>query len=98
MNLYLYKLTPPRPSFLIDMTAEEAATMEQHFAYWAGLVESGQVVVYGPVDDPAGAYGIGVVEAESLDAVRAIAAEDPAVRTGLGTSDVFEMPGGVLGR
>jgi uncharacterized protein YciI len=92
MGHYLYKLTPPRPTFAEDMTPSEASAMEEHFGYWQQLIESGTVVVYGPVADPAGTYGIAVVDAPDEAHVREIGRSDPAVIRGVGTFEVFAMP------
>jgi uncharacterized protein len=39
MPHFLYKLIPPRPTFPADLTEEEGAIMQEHFGYWAGLIE-----------------------------------------------------------
>jgi len=96
MDYYLYKLTPPRPTFADDMTPIEASAMEAHFAYWQELVEAGSVVAYGPVADPAGTYGIAIVAADDEDQVLAVGRTDPAVVRGVGTFDVFVMPAAVV--
>ncbi len=49
----------------MDMSADERATMIEHFSYWSVLTEQGRVLAFGPVGDPGGAYGIGIVLAES---------------------------------
>jgi uncharacterized protein len=64
MNYFLYRLIPPRPSFARDMTEAEATIMQEHFAYWLGLLEQRKVVVVGPVLDPKGTYGIALLEVE----------------------------------
>ena len=89
---FVYKLLPPRPTFPADMSAEESAIMHQHAGYWGRLLTEGQVVVFGPVADPAGVWGLVVVEAASVDDVRALGAEDPAVKSGMTTFDVYAMP------
>jgi len=96
MGHYLYKLIPPRRTFMADMTADEAAIMEQHFAYWAGLLEGGAVVVYGPVNDPAGGYGLAILEAANEQVARNIGDADPAVANHLGSFQVFEMPATIV--
>lgn len=96
MSHYLYKLTPPRPTFAEDMTPTEAAAMEEHFAYWQDLLQGGSVVVYGPVDDPAGTYGIAIVDAPDAAQVETIGRSDPAVIHGVGTFQVFAMPASVV--
>jgi uncharacterized protein len=79
MNYFVYKLIPPRPTFDEDMS-EAAETMGQHFGYWQGVIDRGQVVVYGPVSDPSGVWGLAVLEVESEDEARALATADPAPR------------------
>jgi uncharacterized protein len=64
MNYFLYRLIPPRPSFARDMTEAEATIMQEHFAYWLGLLEQRKVVVVGPVLDPKGTYGMALLEVE----------------------------------
>ena len=65
--------------------------MAEHFAYWERFEQRGQVVVLGPVLDPAGTWGLGIIEGETDDAVRAIALEDPAVKSGMSTFEVLAM-------
>jgi uncharacterized protein len=96
VNRFLYKLIPPRPTFAADMSVAEAAVMEEHAGYWAGLLEEGVIVAFGPVLDPAGTWGLAVVEAETDEDVRRLAADDPAVTSGLATFDVFAMPGAIV--
>ncbi len=96
MVCFLYKLIPPRPTFLADMTPDEASIMQEHFAYWSGLIEAGNVIVYGPVADPAGAYGIAVVEAHDRADVQRVGEADPAVSRGLGTFEIYDMPDAVV--
>jgi hypothetical protein len=86
---YLYKLTPPRPSFAFDMSEAEGAIMNRHFAYWQSLFTQGRVVAYGPVLDPKGLYGIGLIEAENEAMALGVAAADPAIVANAGFG--FEM-------
>jgi uncharacterized protein YciI len=93
MPHFLCKLVPPRPTFLADMSAEEALTMRRHREYWTPRVESGVVVAMGPVADPAGAYGIAIIEARSEAALEAMLESDPAILSKTGFSyEVFGMP------
>jgi uncharacterized protein len=64
MNYFFYRLIPPRPSFARDTTEAEATIMQEHFAYWLGLLEQRKVVVVGPFLDPKGTYGIALLEVE----------------------------------
>ncbi len=45
------------------------------------MVDSGQMVIFGPVPRWEGIRGLGVVEAEDEDELRAFAAGDPVVET-----------------
>jgi uncharacterized protein YciI len=76
---FVFRLQAPRPNFALDMTAEEREIMTRHGAYWQPLIDSGQMVIFGPVLDETGSWGLGVVEADDEDALRAFAAGDPAV-------------------
>jgi hypothetical protein len=90
---FVYKLVPPRPTFPADMTEAEGAIMEEHFGYWAALIDGRQAVAYGPVMDPAGTYGIAVVEVEDESNARRIAESDPAIRSDAGFGfDLHPMP------
>jgi hypothetical protein len=97
MPIYLYRLVPPRPAFPSDMTPAEAGAMERHFAYWGEQISRGAVVVFGPVADPAGTYGIAVMNVPSQSEARDICANDPAVTAKLGfTFGLYEMPNAVI--
>jgi uncharacterized membrane protein/uncharacterized protein YciI len=90
-NHFVYKLVPPRPTFAGDMSDPEKAVMGEHAAYWTKLFEGGRAVVFGAVLEPSGVWGLAVVEASSVDEVRAIAEDDPAVKTGTCTFDIGAM-------
>ena len=66
------------------MTADERAMMMEHAAYWTGKLQAGKAIVFGPVGDPTGVWGLGVVRAADEAEVRAFEVEDPAVRSGRG--------------
>ncbi|WP_410812883.1 YciI family protein [Micromonospora sp. 067-2] len=93
---FALKLVPPRPSFASDMTDAERAIMTQHVTYWRRLLDQGVAVVFGPIIDPSGPYGLGIIEAASLEEVHRMEAEDPAIATGLCAYQVFAMPGAVV--
>jgi uncharacterized protein YciI len=80
MPHYFLKLNPSRPTFAQDMTDEERGIMQQHVGYWAELMNKGIVIVFGPVFDPAGAYGMGVVEVENEEQLRELTGNDPAAK------------------
>ena len=94
---FVYRLFPPRPTFASDMSDGETAVMGEHAAYWTKHFEDGRVVVFGAVLEPSGVWGLSVVEADTLDEVRALAEDDPAVRTGTCTFEIGSMlPGTVV--
>jgi uncharacterized protein len=95
---FLYKLIPPRPTFDRDMSEAEAAIMGQHVAYWEEHTERGTAIVFGPVADPEGTWGLAVVDAESEEDVRALGLGDPAVTSQLARFEVCAIPGAIVGR
>jgi len=78
---FVFRLVPPRADFPFTMSDAEAATMADHVGYWAELAAKGSAVAFGPVADPAGVYGIGIVLAGDLSAAEAIRDGDPANRS-----------------
>jgi uncharacterized protein YciI len=78
---FVFRLIPPRAGFVSDMSPEERATMTEHVGYWSALAEQGKVLAYGPVNDPAGPYGIGIIVVEDLAEAEALRDRDPAVRS-----------------
>jgi uncharacterized protein len=96
MTTFVFRLQAPRPTFALDMSDEERAIMARHAEHWRPLVESGQMVVFGPVLDDTGSWGLGVVEAYDEEELRAFAAEDPVVTTGTGTMEVGKMLAGYV--
>lgn len=67
-----------------DMTEAEAAIMREHVAYWKSMLERGQAVAYGPVDDPQGGYGIGIIAVDNEADIGALRANDPTIRSNRG--------------
>ena len=97
MATFLYRLSPPRPTFPADITPDEGAAMQQHFAYWGQQMAAGRVLVVGPVADPDGTYGIAVLNADSHAAATSICAADPVIAGALGfTWHLYEMPGALV--
>ena len=96
MDTFVIRLTAPRPTFALDMSEDERAIMARHAAHWQPWVDSGQMVVFGPVLDSSGSWGLAVVEAENEGVLRAFAADDPVVTTGTGTMEVGKMLAGFV--
>jgi uncharacterized protein len=95
MSYFLYKLLPPRDTFAKDMTEAELALMKTHGAYWQKLADRGSAVIFGPVLDGKGGWGLAIVEAASEADVRRIGDDDPAVKGGL-KFEVYPMLRAVL--
>jgi uncharacterized protein YndB with AHSA1/START domain len=80
---FFCRLLAPRPSFAYDMTPEERNLMARHGAYWRGFLGK-EVVVFGPVADPNGPWGLLVAAAASEEALRALQQGDPVIQAGRG--------------
>lgn len=84
MKGFVFRLIPPRPDFATTMSDVERAMMTAHLEYWGELLEQGRVAAFGPVADPSGGYGLGVVFAEDLAEAEAIRDKDPTMAPGSG--------------
>ena len=97
MSYFAYKLIPPRPTFPQDMTEAEANLMREHVAYWTDLAARKVAVVFGPVSDPHGAWGLAVVQAAGEAEARALGTNDPTIKAGAGFQfEVYPMPQVIL--
>jgi uncharacterized protein len=96
-KLFLFRLIPPRADFAQTLTPGEQDAMSRHAVYWRELLAAGRVVVYGPVADPEGVWGLGVVRASSQAEVIEIGENDPVIVAGIATFDVAEIMGGLTG-
>ncbi len=85
----------PRPTFHLDMTAEERSIMEKHVAYWSEKAAQGIAIVFGPIMDPKGVYGIGVYQVQDEAEMRNLIERDPA--NGLLKYAVLPMARAVVG-
>ncbi len=83
-RFFLLRLIAPRPTFAMDMTADERAIMEKHGVYWRGKLAAGVAIAFGPVLDPKGPWGMGLVKAHDEAEVAAFEAGDPAITSGRG--------------
>ncbi len=96
MSTFVFRLNAPCPTFALDMSDEEQEIMARHAAHWRPWIESGQMVIFGPVLDSTGSWGLGVVEADDEEELRAFATDDPVVMTGTGTIEVGKRLGGFV--
>jgi uncharacterized protein YciI len=93
---FVFRLQAPRPDFALTMSDEERDVMARHAAYWQPHVESGSMVVFGPVLDGSGSWGLGVIEADDEDELRAFVAGDPAVTSGTASIEIGTMLAGFV--
>src|ERR1700690_1531612 len=92
---FFIKTQNPRPTFHLDMTTEERAIMERHVAYCSEKATRGIAIVFGPVMDPKGVYGIGGYQGSDEVEMRDILEHDPA--NGLLKYEVQPMARAVVG-
>jgi uncharacterized protein len=92
---FLCKLIPPRPTFAQDMTETERKIMQEHSIYWKDLSDRRVAIVFGPVLDPKGTWGVAIVEVADEPDAHALGRNDPAVQAGL-TFEVYPMPGAIV--
>jgi uncharacterized protein YciI len=84
MPHFFLKLIAPRPTFAMDMNDTEKKMMQEHLGYWKGRLDRNEVIVFGPVLDPMGPYGMGIIEAADEAGARAFADGDPALKANVG--------------
>ncbi len=103
MSTLVFRLRSSRPNFALDMSDEERAIMGRHAAHWQPQIAAGRMVVFGPVLDSTGSWGLAVIDAESEEIeaeIVALTKTDPAVTAGLGELELgrmlqgFVRPGG----
>jgi uncharacterized protein YciI len=81
---FVFKLLGPEGMSPTNMTDEQRDIMGRHAGYWAGLLETGNAVAFGPVIDGDSGYGIGIVRADDADHAQSLADADPATLSGKG--------------
>ena len=95
-KVFFYKLIPPRPTFGMDMTQGERNIMLQHIEYWKEQMDKGIAVAFGPVLDPNGVYGAGIIQVDDEADTLPLAENDPAILSGLHTYEIFQMPNAIV--
>jgi uncharacterized protein YciI len=91
MPHFLLRLVPIRPTFPYDMSDSEKETMGRHADYCQSLIDKGIAVAFGPVFDPKGAWGLGILEVAHEAEAQSLMAQDPAALAGLGHYEVAPM-------
>ena len=80
----------------MDMTADERNIMLEHVEYWKQQMEKGIAIAFGPVLDPKGVYGVGIIRVDDDTAAKVFAGNDPAVSSGLNSFEIYFMPNAVV--
>jgi uncharacterized protein YciI len=88
---YFFRLIPPRPTFMQDMTDEERRLMDEHGRYFQDHFAAGEVLLFGPVMATGGAFGLGVLEMDSEAEARTFGEGDPSVKAGLNKFEIHPM-------
>ena len=71
--------------------------MSSHAEYWKNWMGRGHVVAFGVVGDPAGVYGVGLVQFANEAEVREFTSNDPTILSNRGFRwEVLPMPFGVV--
>jgi uncharacterized protein YndB with AHSA1/START domain len=83
---FVCQLITPRPSFMQDMNEAEGQALGAHIGYWKKLMADGRVPIFGPVADPAGVWGLGVLKATDEQDAQKVAEQDPAITASVGFS------------
>lgn len=86
---YAVKLLSPRPTFPFDISDEERKIMDQHSQFWNSLFANQKAIVTGPVLDPKGAYGFGIIIANTIEEADLLMRGDPAQR--ISKYEIYEM-------
>ncbi|MFC0680074.1 YciI family protein [Lysobacter korlensis] len=96
MTWYLLRLFAARPDFAFTMTEAEQATMGRHADYWRRHLDDGTALIFSPVADPAGPWGLCIAQAQDRDAAQTLTDADPAVTEGVGRYEILELFSPVL--
>ena len=86
---FVLYLLPSRPDFAQTMSENERAIMMKHIAYWTAIMNEGKAIAFGPVIDPSGVYGLGILAVDNENEVKDFIANDPA--TAINQYEYFPM-------
>ena len=97
---YLYRLQLVRPALLTDgPTEEEAETIQQHVAYLQKFATDSTVLLAGRTQaDAPEVFGIVILRVATEEKARDIMNNDPAVKYGVMTADIFPFSIAVLSK
>ena len=75
------------------MTAEEKSIMQAHVGYWTNSLKRGDAIAFGPVADPAGGYGIVIIQLPEDTDPSALRDNDPVMKANAGfRTEIYSMP------
>jgi len=75
----------------------EMKIMQEHVVYWKELTDKKIVLLFGPVVDPKGTYGLAIVEAADEDVANEYGIHDPAIEADVGFKfEIYPMPQVIL--
>ena len=75
----------------MDMSPEERRLMNEHIRATMQHFAAGKILIFGPVMDPNGVFGMAVFEAKNADELRQILDDDPPVKAGVVRYEIFPM-------
>lgn len=84
---YVYITKPYKENFAQTATEEENRVMGVHFVYLKELLEKKILIMAGP--ETTGKFGITVIETGSEEEAREIMNNDPAVKSGLVSAEIY---------
>lgn len=97
MSYFFCRLNPPRPNFMQNMSPVEMSLMQQHGAYWKTFFDKGTAILFGPVADPKGEFGVAIVEANAEPDVRTMTEGDPVIKSNSGFRyEILFMPRAIV--
>jgi len=91
MKNFLCKFIPPRHDFMQTLSPDETSLMNQHVKFMDDLLVERIIVAHGPVDDPAGGWGLSLYEVEDDQDIVAMTSEDPMVKHGGARYEIYPM-------
>ncbi|HKN30248.1 MAG TPA: YciI family protein [Roseiarcus sp.] len=92
-QFFLCRLIPPRPNFATTMSADEREIMQAHVGCWNGQLQLGNAIAFGPVADPRGDWGVGIVAAPDERTVQGLRDADPTILSRRGFRyEILPMP------
>lgn len=96
MTTFVLRLKGNRERFAQTLTDAEREIMGRHAAHWRPYLDSGEMVVFGPIWTDGDSYGLAVVQTEDEQALREHAAQDPVVTTATGTIEFGRLATGYV--